>query len=348
MDIQQGINYQFSRDGQQYGPYEGSQLVQMAQTGNVIATDHIWTEGMSEWQAASTFTQLAAVFAAASASANPAPISPTINMSSTPVSGSDNVKTAVDGTGTLRVDRKGVSGPGLQKANITSSVPTRSTPAPAAEPISPIASATQQSSTAGGHYSQQDKPTASFGLILLGFFLYIAGMIGGLFALFSTISALANAKADKLGVFPTFEEVAGSKGMIFWISLGVMTVGALICLIFTLIYVKRAWHHIQDLPSVTLSPGPAALLLLIPGFNLYWIFRAFYGWSKEYNLRCDIADPISSSRAHEGLFLTFCTMSVLGLAVFLYLPVMAKMCSAINVLAHSPDLEIDPNAGYSL
>jgi serine/threonine protein kinase len=50
----------------------------------------------------------------------------------------------------------------------------------------------------------------------------------------------------------------------------------------TLVLLFWMWKAIQDGQTRT-SPEVAAGLTLIPGFNLYWIFRAVWGFAKEYN-----------------------------------------------------------------
>jgi len=59
MDILRGVNYFYTTNGQQVGPIEGTQLVGLAQQGQLSITDQVWTEGMAEWQPAASFTQLA-------------------------------------------------------------------------------------------------------------------------------------------------------------------------------------------------------------------------------------------------------------------------------------------------
>ena len=65
MDILTGVNYTVSRQGQTFGPYEGSQLIQLAQSGGIMPDDMLWTEGMADWVVVNAFTQLAAIFNAA-------------------------------------------------------------------------------------------------------------------------------------------------------------------------------------------------------------------------------------------------------------------------------------------
>ena len=43
-------SYQISRSGQPVGAFELAQLRQMYTSGVLLPTDHVWTEGMPEWQ----------------------------------------------------------------------------------------------------------------------------------------------------------------------------------------------------------------------------------------------------------------------------------------------------------
>jgi GYF domain 2 len=43
------MTYYISRSGQQYGPYPLSELQNMLAQGQILATDHAWSEGMASW-----------------------------------------------------------------------------------------------------------------------------------------------------------------------------------------------------------------------------------------------------------------------------------------------------------
>ncbi len=52
----------YTRDGQaRFGPVSGSQLHALAQSGRVLPTDAVWTQGMAQWQPATAVTGLFAV-----------------------------------------------------------------------------------------------------------------------------------------------------------------------------------------------------------------------------------------------------------------------------------------------
>ena len=314
MDIYQGVNYMFSRDGQQYGPFEGTQLVQMVQAGQVLVNDYIWTDGMAEWVPAGYFHQLAPIFGVAPTSPSTRPRRP--SEASGPV-----VETAVDDTGAVHVKRTGVTGPGIRKAIIeTSPVRTR---------------------RAGG----AGKPGASFGIVAVSFLFWMIGVLAMVGVLFFSAAVIHSPDSEEV----TYgAEILAEKPHI-WTTVWVLfLVGLLFSGIVTLKYLYRAWAYIQDLPRVTTTPGKAVGFLFVPFFNVVWLFVAYYKWASDYNVRCDYADPINSRRASEGLFLTHCILMLLSVGFVTYLPVMNQMCRAINHLAFSPELEIDPNAGYSL
>lgn len=86
-------------------------------------------------------------------------------------------------------------------------------------------------------------------------------------ALFTAASLLANVKALALDAAPVraWSMIASFYGF------GV----------FVLLW-YRAWGAIAAGPQ-KFNPARTALLLLVPLFNLYWFFRAVWGWPKAYN-----------------------------------------------------------------
>lgn len=53
-----GAQWFYARGSEQVGPFELSQLQQMAQSGQLQQTDLVWTEGMEQWSPAQTVPQL--------------------------------------------------------------------------------------------------------------------------------------------------------------------------------------------------------------------------------------------------------------------------------------------------
>lgn len=73
-----------------------------------------------------------------------------------------------------------------------------------------------------------------------------------------------------------------------------------------LVLLYKVWAAIQDGHAST-TPGKAVGFLFIPFFQLYWVFRAYWGYAKDYNFYID-RHNISTSRLPEGLFLAYCIM----------------------------------------
>jgi serine/threonine protein kinase len=121
---------------------------------------------------------------------------------------------------------------------------------------------------------------------------------------------------------------------------------SLYAVIVVMILIYRLWEAIQDGHART-SPGRAIGFLFIPIFNLYWLFQAFWGFSRDYNRYVDRHES-GVAKLPEGVFLASnitCLLSAvtfwvrdlsqaIGLvnAVLLCLAV-SKACDSVNVLS---------------
>lgn len=75
-----------------------------------------------------------------------------------------------------------------------------------------------------------------------------------------------------------------------------------------LVLIYKLWSLIQDGFAST-SPGRAVGFMFIPLFNLYWLFRAVWGFARDFNSyvrRYSLSVPLLS----EGLFLAWCIFSL--------------------------------------
>ncbi|MBN1594276.1 MAG: hypothetical protein JW941_13615 [Candidatus Coatesbacteria bacterium] len=72
-------------------------------------------------------------------------------------------------------------------------------------------------------------------------------------------------------------------------------------LVVLLTFIYKTWKAIQDGHAST-SPAAAAWLLLIPIFHLYWIFRATWGFAKDYNKFIE-RHGFDVERLPDGLYL---------------------------------------------
>jgi len=72
--------------------------------------------------------------------------------------------------------------------------------------------------------------------------------------------------------------------------------------------VGKMWTAIQDGHART-TPNKAVGFLLIPFFNFYWVFQAFWGFSKDYNALIS-RRSVDAPNTPEGLYLTYAILSV--------------------------------------
>jgi len=75
----------------------------------------------------------------------------------------------------------------------------------------------------------------------------------------------------------------------------------------------RAWGALSDGPQ-KFNAAKTAGLLMVPLFNLYWFFKAVWGWPKTYNYYArekGLAVPPLSN----GIFLTYCVFTVAAVLV---------------------------------
>jgi GYF domain 2 len=127
------------------------------------------------------------------------------------------------------------------------------------------------------------------------------------------------------------------------ILFGLIGVGGLCMFISAILgymILYRAWKCLS-LAGATVTPGAAVGFMFIPLFSLYWIFRAFAGFAKEWNLITSAyEDTRLAPKMSEGLFLTFCicVVSMIGapIAMILAFPIFSSMCRAINFVAFRP------------
>ena len=105
--------------------------------------------------------------------------------------------------------------------------------------------------------------------------------------------------------------------------------------IYSYIILFRAWKVIQTGGART-TPGKAAGLLLIPIFNFYWIFVAYYGWAIDWTrIRSSYSNLMSAPRASSGTFLAGSILIVLffPIGVFFFFWMISQMCKVINHMA---------------
>ena len=167
-----------------------------------------------------------------------------------------------------------------------------------------------------------------------GFYLgsYIGGVIAAVLLMVIGFALVAN------------EEEAG---MVF-IFLGYVPMIYAVVVVCVLIY--KMWSAIQG-PTARSTPGKALGFLFIPFYNFYWIFMAFWGWTKDYNALANQRGM--TQRAPEGLALAMCNMTLCGIIPFLgYLIALVNIVvtvafynsaiNCVNALAAAPaEMEVE-------
>lgn len=105
--------------------------------------------------------------------------------------------------------------------------------------------------------------------------------------------------------------------------------------IYSYIILFRAWKVIQAGGART-TPGKAVGLILIPIFNFYWIFVAYYGWAIDWTrIRSSYSNLMSAPRASSGTFLAGSILIILvfPIGVFFFFSMISQMCTVTNHMA---------------
>jgi len=105
---------------------------------------------------------------------------------------------------------------------------------------------------------------------------------------------------------------------------------ALFSAVIFLFFIYKMWTALQDGRAGT-SPLMAALLLLVPGFNLYWLFKVYYGFAKEYNALAD-RHQLNIPRLPAGLYLTLSIVAVIDVAAFFLYGVDISISIIVSVI----------------
>jgi len=108
------------------------------------------------------------------------------------------------------------------------------------------------------------------------------------------------------------------------------------------ILLYKLWAAIQG-PFARTSPVCAVGFMLIPFFNLYWIFVAYYGWAKDYNNMVSRRN-YDGPKMSEKTALYFSLSAILGwLPLVGYINIIYSMrfisstCNCVNALAKAKD-----------
>ena len=102
--------------------------------------------------------------------------------------------------------------------------------------------------------------------------------------------------------------------------------------IIYLVFVWRIWTALQD-GSARTTPLKASLFLLIPIFNIYWVFEAFPGFVDEYRAYTE-RNGFSVPRLEKGFFVVYGLLFALSMLTFIipFLNMMVFMAMYISLL----------------
>jgi tetratricopeptide (TPR) repeat protein len=134
------------------------------------------------------------------------------------------------------------------------------------------------------------------------------------------------------------------------ILLGLTWIPSLLLAVTLLTLTYRMWNAIQD-GQVPISPWKAVGCLLIPIFNLYWFFRAVWGFAQEYN-RFVERHRVNTRKLPESLFLAYCVLCftawipLLGIltgvvSLGLLFAGIWRVCDAVNVLVSVENAQVN-------
>lgn len=254
MDIQQGIAYHIAREGQQYGPFEASRVIEMARSGEILPTDHLWADGMAQWIPVVTCPQLAGVLK----SLAPEP-------ASTPVAGTDRVPVA---SGSRRQSATG-TGQNRQQAMVRELETKRRRRRPTQRDIQ----------------LKKEYPGVRIYPLILSFFLAAASVTGIVY--FHNLETRSQSFAiNSIEEFKSLQYTADTEFSANELAQYTCIVLVFLALLGYLIFASRnlylAWRYVQDIPNPTTTPAKAVGFCFVPVFQLIWINTAYNKWHSDY------------------------------------------------------------------
>ena len=187
------------------------------------------------------------------------------------------------------------------------------------------------------------------------FGIYLGGAIlGGILMVIAMFAFIGGAAASESGDLDSAASgaIAGVGVLVLLLAIACFLASSII--LFVLYY--KMWAAIQDGYART-TPGKAIGFMFIPFFNIYWMFQAIWGYSKDYNefLR---RHAIAAKPLSEGLFLAACIVPWLGIIPFvgwlasianliIFIIVVNAICDSINALAYIQPQTAVLEAGYA-
>lgn len=175
---------------------------------------------------------------------------------------------------------------------------------------------------------------ASF-LLHIGLGLIVPAVLG--IILFIATLAVGASEASTPGE-ELSDNAAAGLGFGIIAGFGLIYLSVIASSIIGMMHLYRAWKVLQPaMPLPRTTPGKAVGFLLIPLFNLYWIFIAYQGFAEDWNRTMDsYEDTRAAPRMQSGTFLTYAIITIVAsfLAPIFYYMAHKQICDGINFMAN--------------
>jgi hypothetical protein len=142
--------------------------------------------------------------------------------------------------------------------------------------------------------------------------------IGTIMASWAVCIVLASAGYVTLGIAEDRGEGDPFRPLLVAVAFGACVLAvacAVLGIVLGMVIVYRMWAVLQDDGETWMTPGLAVGLLFVPFVNLYWAFRVYPGWAREYN-RYIQRHGIRACRKSPGLGMIVAIFNVLGPVLF--------------------------------
>lgn len=311
MELSPGVSYQLARSGQQYGPYEGTQLISMAQSGDVLESDYIWAEGMADWVPASSLLQLAPT------------VSSEVTQAAVPITEPIHVKPQGRAVGAVSQRKE----EGLEDKRKQEEEQNRLRELREREKLKDEEAKRQrkleqeeealrlkelkernarEQREADERQRQREREekerlrkeqererelrsrfpeTKPFYLLVL--ILLVGFLVGSIFYLAELETRSETYSFESVEAFTEFDYEEGPKLSVYKIGQGLAVVLSVLGVLLYIVLATRilflAWKYLQDYPEVSTTPGKAVGFMFVPLFNILWIRTAFVKWKRDFH-----------------------------------------------------------------
>lgn len=112
---------------------------------------------------------------------------------------------------------------------------------------------------------------------------------------------------------------------------GIEHAAGLYLFIVQLVLVYKMWRVVPEAFART-TPGRAVFLLFVPLFNIYWMFQAYWGWTKDFN-RFASNRGLRVRRMPEEVALALCLLPLVAVPLLFFVG-MAGLEPVMHIAGH--------------